>query len=193
MIVLSFLGSPFRPFYSTTIFSNRFSIVLCLNDIFTNLRCTQSVGWSCLTGILLLTASPAVADRLGTTQVRSPLEIAQVSPLYGCWQITFRNEGGVVHQGALVMNGYSGVMTVSYWSVVNRRQEYVDQTMTLMNSAQGILIAGSNPVWSGTRIRMRDYSPDNFLFSILPDGTFFAATCDDRLVCSPVEIASCRQ
>jgi len=39
-------------------------------------------------------------------------EVAQVSPLYGCWKLTFHNAGGAIHKGTLVMNGYSGTMRV---------------------------------------------------------------------------------
>jgi hypothetical protein len=121
-----------------------------------------------------------------------PTKIAQVSPLYGCWQLTFRNALGAVHKSTLVMNGYRGIMRTSFWNVLSSQTETIDQTMRLASSASGILIAGSNPVWAGTSRRHANYSPDSFLFSIQPNGRFTAATCDDNLQCSPVKIRGCR-
>jgi hypothetical protein len=120
-------------------------------------------------------------------------KIAQASPLYGCWRLTFRNAAGVVHISTLVMNGYSGIMRTSYWNVLSRQTETVDQTMRIVSYASGILLAGYSPVWAGTSRRAGNYSPDNLLFSIGVDGQFTAANCANNLDCSPVSVNACPQ
>jgi hypothetical protein len=117
-------------------------------------------------------------------------KIAQVSPLYGCWRLTYQ-AGGIVHQSTLWMNGYNGTMRTNYWSPFSSRAETVEQRMGLVSSASGLIIAGSNPVWAGTSVRATFYSPDHFLFAIQPNGRYTAMTCDERLSCSPVIVKSC--
>jgi hypothetical protein len=118
--------------------------------------------------------------------------LAQSNPLYGCWSLTF-SIFGVVYESLLQMNGYSGVMITAFFNSNTNRTEYVQQTMKLQDSAHGLMIFGSNPVYAGTNIRHPIYSPDNFLFQVRPNGEYRFVTCDNEGRCSPVEMGACPQ
>lgn len=108
-----------------------------------------------------------------------------------CMRLKFSN-GGIVHAGQLWLNDNGmGRMTVKYFSPELGRQESVDQTMRSENTPQGILLVGSNPIYSGTRRRIPTYSPDNFLLRIDENGhrTFF--TFDLNRNTSEVEVRPC--
>jgi hypothetical protein len=86
-----------------------------------------------LLGTLLLFciggANSAKADiyqSLNGNRRSSLTEIAQASPLYGCWRLTFHNAHGLIHKSILVMNGYRGTMRTSYWSIADRQTQTVD-------------------------------------------------------------------
>ncbi|MEH2074273.1 MAG: hypothetical protein V7K57_07750 [Nostoc sp.] len=111
------------------------------------------------------------------------------SPLYGSWSLRYSVDG-VVYQSVLVMKGYSGMMRTRYFdSTINKRQ-VVDQEITLKSSPQGLVLLGYNPVYPGTSRRHPTYAADNFLFSVEPDGSVIAYTCDDRRQCSAVDVES---
>jgi hypothetical protein len=111
------------------------------------------------------------------------------SPLYGSWSLRYSVDG-VVYQSVLVMQGYSGVMRTRYFdSSINRRQ-VVDQEISLKSSPQGLVLLGYNPVYPGTSRRHPTYAADNFLFSVEPDGSVIAYTCDDLQRCSAVDVES---
>jgi hypothetical protein len=133
-----------------------------------------------------------INDRPIESKKISPTDIAQASPLYGCWQLTF-SVSGIVHESVLVMNGYSGNMRTQYFNPGTRSSDAVDQTMKLSSSAQGVLILGHKPVYAGTRRRHPTYSADNFLFQVRPNGTLIAVTCDRKKRCSPVDVMACRR
>lgn len=119
-----------------------------------------------------------------------PIYLVQSKPLYVCWSLTFSNTG-IIHESILRMNGYDGVMVTAYYDTTVNKTIYVQQTMKLRSSSQGILIQGSNPLYAGTTVRHSTYSPDSFLFQITPQGENRAITCDKKGDCSPVEIRAC--
>ncbi len=108
-----------------------------------------------------------------------------------CVRLKFSN-GSIVHAGQLWLNDNGmGRMTVKYYDVNLNRSASVDQTMSLENTANGLLLVGSNPVYSGTRTRATTYSPDNFLLRVDENGrkTFF--TFDLNRNVSEVEVTGC--
>ncbi|PSB51549.1 hypothetical protein [Chamaesiphon polymorphus] len=108
-----------------------------------------------------------------------------------CVRLTFSN-GASVHAGQLWLNSNGmGRMTVKFFSPQLGRQESVDQIMRTENSAQGILLVGSDPVYSGTRRRHPNYSPDNFLLRIDENGRRSFFTFDLNRNVSAVEIDPC--
>lgn len=121
----------------------------------------------------------------------SSVKIAQLteasSPLYGSWKLTFSADG-IVHQGVLVMKGYYGVLRVRYFDPSIRKRSAIDQYMKLKSSSKGLILLGYNPVYAGTSVSHPTYIADNFLFSIQPDGSLVAVTCDARERCSSVDI-----
>ncbi|MEH2264835.1 hypothetical protein [Nostoc sp.] len=127
------------------------------------------------------------------TSQSSSYAIAQLvdanSPLYGSWSLRYSIDG-VVYQSVLVMKGYSGMMRTRYFdSTINRRQ-VVDQEISLKSSPQGLVLLGYNPVYPETSRRHPTYAADNFLFSVEPDGSVIAYTCDDLQQCSAVDVES---
>jgi hypothetical protein len=120
----------------------------------------------------------------------SSYTIAQVgnanSPIYGTWKLTYSVDA-IVHESTLVMSGYSGVMRTRYYNTNKRKVEVIRQNMTLKSIPKGLFLIGSNPVHDRTS-RKADYIPDNFLFSITPDGPVFLM-CDRMERCSYVDLA----
>ncbi len=108
-----------------------------------------------------------------------------------CVRVTFSN-GAIVHAGKIWLNSNGmGKMTVRFYSTERGRSESVDQTMRTENSAHGILLVGSNPVYSGTYLRHPSYSPDNFLLKIDENGQRRFFTFDLNQNVSKVEIDPC--
>lgn len=108
-----------------------------------------------------------------------------------CVRLTFSN-GASVHAGQLWLNSNGmGRMTVKFFSPDLGRQESVDQIMRTQNSPQGILLVGSDPVYSGTRRRHPNYSPDNFLLRIDENGQRSFFTFDLNRNVSEVEVSPC--
>jgi hypothetical protein len=108
-----------------------------------------------------------------------------------CVRLKFSN-GSIVHAGQLWLNDNGmGRMTVKFYNPNLNRSESVDQTMSLENTANGLLLVGRNPVYSGTRTRAGTYSPDNFLLRVDENGqkTFF--TFDLNRNVSEVEVTGC--
>jgi hypothetical protein len=121
----------------------------------------------------------------------SSFSIAQLteasSPIYGHWKLTF-SVNGTVYKGYLIMKGYYGDLRVSYYDPNVRKKATIDEKMRLMSSSQGLVLVGYNPVYAGTSISHPNYIADNFLFSIQPDGSLVAVTCDNQQQCSSVEV-----
>jgi hypothetical protein len=108
-----------------------------------------------------------------------------------CLRLTFSN-GGIVHAGKLWLNDNGmGRMTVKFFSTDLGRQESVDLTMRSENTPQGILLVGSNPIYSGTRRRHPNYSPDNFLLRIDENGRRTFSTFDLNRNTSAVDVSAC--
>jgi hypothetical protein len=108
-----------------------------------------------------------------------------------CLRLTF-SSGPIVHAGRLWLNDNGmGRMTVKYFNPALGRQESVDQTIRSENTPQGMLLIGSNPIYSGTRRRMPTYIPDTFLLRIDENGrrSFFAL--DNNRNASPLEVNAC--
>lgn len=118
---------------------------------------------------------------------------AQVScsiVLYGEWRLQF-SSGAIVHDATLTMNGCSGDMRVSFYNVDTRQRETITQRMTLSQSAQGMRISGSYPVYYyGTTRRHPDYVVDRLVYSVDPEGRATFRNCDAVGNCSPVEVLS---
>jgi hypothetical protein len=125
----------------------------------------------------------------------SSIKIAQLteasSPLYGSWRLTF-SAGGIVHEGILVMQGYYGVLRVWYFDPNLKKKASIDEYMELKSSSKGLVLLGYNPVYAETFVSHPTYIADNFLFSIQPDGSLVALTCDARERCSSVDIEEIR-
>lgn len=121
----------------------------------------------------------------------APKVIAQLldanSPIYGSWKLRYSIDG-IVYQSVLVMEGYSGVMRTKYFDPSINQKQGVDQNISLKSSPQGLVLLGYNPVYAGTSRRHPSYAADNFLFSVEPDGSLTAYTCDERRQCSAVDI-----
>jgi hypothetical protein len=120
----------------------------------------------------------------------SSYTIAQVgnanNPIYGTWKLTYSVDA-IVYESTLEMSGYSGVMRTRYYNPNTQITEVIRQNMALKSIHQGLFIIGSNPVHDRTSRKAIDYSPDNFLFSITPDGPVFL-TCDRMERCSHVDL-----
>ncbi|BAY88999.1 MULTISPECIES: hypothetical protein [unclassified Tolypothrix] len=150
-------------------------------------------------GILLISVTglfgiESVDARNNSEKPSSSYKIAQVnsqitdakSPIYGTFKLTYSVDG-IVYESTLVMNGYSGLMKTRYYSTNTGKTEVVRQNMTLKSIPIGLFLIGSNPVYDKNSERANDYSPDNFLFSITPDGPIFY-TCDRMERCSHVDL-----
>ncbi|MBC1219827.1 hypothetical protein GNF10_11090 [Nostoc sp. UCD121] len=109
------------------------------------------------------------------------------SPLYGSWKLRYSIDG-VVYESVLVMSGYSGAMRTRYFDSRINKKQAVDQEISLKSSSQGLVLLGYNPVYPGTSRRHPTYAADNFLFSVEPDGSVIAYTCDDLRQCSSVDV-----
>jgi hypothetical protein len=109
------------------------------------------------------------------------------SPLYGSWSLRYSVDG-TVYQSILVMEGYFGVMRTQYFDSTINQKQVIDQEISLKSSPEGLVLLGYNPVYSGTSRRHPTYAADNFLFSVEPDGSVIAYTCDDLRRCSAVDV-----
>ncbi|MHC5729575.1 MAG: hypothetical protein ACYTXY_36715, partial [Nostoc sp.] len=109
------------------------------------------------------------------------------SPIYGTWNLRYSIDG-IVYQSVLVMEGYSGMMRTRYFDPTINKKQVIDQEISLKSSPQGLVLLGYNPVYAGTSIRHPTYAADNFLFSVEPDGSLAAYTCDNLRQCSAVDV-----
>lgn len=116
--------------------------------------------------------------------------LAQSDGLYGCWALT-HSAAGTIYESLLRMDGYDGLMVTGFFNSAVGDTVYVKQSMKLRNSAQGLVIDGSNPVNAQTGASIPTYSPDNFLYQVRPNGDQLFGTCDDQGQCSSVEVGSC--
>lgn len=121
----------------------------------------------------------------------SSYTIAQIvnanSPLYGSWSLRYSIDG-VVHESVLVMEGYYGAMRTRYFDSSINRSQAIAQEISLKSSPEGLILLGDNPVYAGTSKRHPNYAADNFLFSVEPDGSVIAYTCDNLRQCSAVNV-----
>lgn len=146
------------------------------------------LGLASMSSLLLLGCVTPMPPPAGRTSINNS---ARASAL-PCLDLT-HNNAGVIYESRLVMNGQTGMMRTRFFDTSNNRAADVGQTMKLGSSAHGTLILGYNPVYFGTSTPYPNYSPDNFLFSIKPNGSYVFATCDDARNCSPVSARACRQ
>lgn len=116
-----------------------------------------------------------------------PPQIDSSSPLDGIWKLQY-SVHGIIYQSVLKMEGNQGKMLTRFFNVNAGQPEEVEQTLKIEPSAHGLLLLGSNPVYPGTNTPYPTYSADNFLFTVNPDGSRFAYTCDAANRCSPVEM-----
>lgn len=146
-------------------------------------------------GILLLGLglfAPKPAEARNAVDSPQSYTIAQTyseanSPLYGSWKLTYSIDG-VVYESYLVMNGYEGGMGTTYYNPNLRRTRIISQHISLKSSSQGLVLIGSSPTDYDTKKPAPEYSPDNFLLSIRPDGSFLAINCDRAGRCSDVDM-----
>lgn len=129
-----------------------------------------------------------------TLQTEAPttapsMDIAQVlvSTIFGTCKLKY-SVGEIVYESVLIMSGRSGTMRTRYFNTDSGKIEAVDQMMLLKPDPKGLLILGYNPVYAGTSLKNLTYSPDNFFFSVTPDGSATFINCDDRKQCSPVNV-----
>jgi hypothetical protein len=157
----------------------------------------QKIWPSVTTTFLVTIASSLPAWSLTTTDLPAPTVKPIAAPTKvalhktTCLRLTF-SSGPIVHAGRLWLNDNGrGRMTVKYFNPALGRQESVDQTITSENTPQGMLLVGSNPIYSGTRRRMPTYIPDSFLLRIDENGqrSFFAL--DNNRNASPLEVNPC--
>ncbi|MBN3959378.1 hypothetical protein [Nostoc sp. NMS8] len=143
-----------------------------------------------LFGIKSVDARNALVQTPSVSQ-SSSYAIAQVvdanSPIYGSWKLRYSVDG-IVYQSVLVMKGYSGTMRTKYFDPRINKKQIIDQQVSLKSSPQGLVLLGYNPVYAGTSRRHPTYAADNFLFSVEPDGSLTAYTCDDLRQCSAVDV-----
>jgi hypothetical protein len=108
-----------------------------------------------------------------------------------CVRLTFSNSS-IVHAGKLWLNDRGmGRMSIKFFNPNLGRPESVDLTMRSENTPEGILLVGSNPIYSGTRNRHPTYSPDNFLLKIDENGRRSLFTFDLNRNTSSVNMTSC--
>ncbi|MGF1934395.1 MAG: hypothetical protein RM347_008335 [Nostoc sp. ChiQUE02] len=170
--------------------------VLATSLTFPNFKQTTSIAILVagigLFGIKSADARNALVQTSDVSQASS-YAIAQLvdanSPIYGSWKLRYSIDG-VVYQSVLVMSGYSGVMRTRYFDSRINQKQVVDQEISLKSSSQGLVLLGYNPVYPGTSRRHPTYAADNFLFSVEPDGSVIAYTCDDLQQCSSVDVES---
>jgi uncharacterized membrane protein len=109
--------------------------------------------------------------------------------LYTRWTLVFF-AGEIEHKGTLTMNGCVGEMRVTFFSVTRQRTEEITQTMTTLprQGPEGLVIRGSNPVYSGTTVKHQTYSPDTLYYKRDTDGRVVINTCDEQSPprCAPV-------
>lgn len=158
-----------------------------------NFKKSISTG-ALLLGVIGLFGIESVSARNYSEKPSSSYTIAQSnskitdanSPIYGTYKLTYSVDG-IVYESTLVMSGYSGVMRTRYYNPNTSKTEVVRQNISLKSIPQGLFLIGSNPVYDRTSRAAKDYSPDNFLFSITPDGPVFF-TCDQMERCSHVDL-----
>lgn len=158
-----------------------------------NFKKSISTG-ALLIGVIGLFGIESVSARNYSEKPSSSYTIAQSnskitdanSPIYGTYKLTYSVDG-IVYESTLVMSGYSGVMRTRYYNPNTSKTEVVRQNISLKSIPQGLFLIGSNPVYDRTSRKAESYSPDNFLFSITPDGPVFF-TCDRMERCSHVDL-----
>ncbi|BAY09335.1 hypothetical protein [Calothrix sp. NIES-2098] len=156
-----------------------------------------------LLGMALFGVQPAGAktsvnnstENQATITQSSNYKIAQYSeansPIYGTWKLTYSIDG-VVYESVLIMNGYKGGLGTTFYDPNLRRTRVISQTMYLKSSAKGLILVGYNPTDYYTKQPARNYSPDNFLISLLPNGSLLVTTCDRAGRCSDVDLQALR-
>jgi hypothetical protein len=157
----------------------------------------QKIWQSATTTFLMTIASSLPAWSLTTRDLPAPTVKSTAAPTKialhktTCVRLTFSN-GSIVHAGKLWLNDNGmGRMTIKYFSPDLGRQESVDLTIRSENTPQGILLVGSNPIYSGTRRRHPTYSPDNFLLRIDENGRRSFSTFDLNRNTSTVDVNAC--
>ena len=124
------------------------------------------------------------------SEQKESIYLAQKQSETGCWKLIY-SVAGIVYESILVLRGDRGKMLTTFFSRNTERIEQVEQTMKVTNSARGILILGSNPVYYNTNTRHPTYSPDNFLLQVMPSGETRIGTCDRAGQCSDVDVEDC--
>ncbi|OUL33446.1 hypothetical protein BV372_16480 [Nostoc sp. T09] len=137
------------------------------------------------------TSTNNLTESKTTISQSSAYTIAQYSeansPLYGSWKLTYSIDG-VVYESVLIMDGYKGGMGTTFYDPNLRRTRVILQTMYLKSSSKGLILVGYNPTDYDTKKPVRTYSPDNFLISLLPDGSLLVINCDSAGRCSDVDL-----
>ena len=166
--------------------------VLSTSLILPNFKQTTSIA-ILVAGIGLFGIKSVDARNALVQTQSSSYAIAQLleanSPIYGTWNLRYSIDG-IVYQSVLVMEGYSGMMRTRYFEPGINRKQVIDQEISLKSSPEGLVLLGYNPVYAGTSTRHPTYAADNFLFSIEPDGSLAAYTCDNFRQCSAVDVES---
>jgi hypothetical protein len=109
------------------------------------------------------------------------------SPLYGTWKLTYSVDG-IVYESILIMRGYQGGMGTTFFDPNVQKTRVISQSMYLKSSSKGLILVGDNPTDFYTKKPVRTYSADNFLISLLPNGSLLVVTCDTAGRCSDVDL-----
>lgn len=107
-------------------------------------------------------------------------------PMRGLWKIKWSMDG-FLYEGVLVMDGYEGAMRIVYFNPQTKQPECIDEYMQLLNSSEGLIIAGSNPLDCDTRRQKITYLPDNLIFKVAPNGERTVLLFDKKGRVSPVD------
>jgi len=92
----------------------------------------------------------------------------------------------IQYHAFLVMDqqGQRGVMRVAFFNPSIGKQDMVEQTMVLENTAYGLRLTGYRPVIPGTRITKRGYITDKFYTSIDTYGNWHIVNADGYQISS---------
>jgi hypothetical protein len=159
----------------------------------------QKLLYVAMFSVIVAVCGQSDVRALATTNTANPLQKSVKTPQRLsqarqsiCANMAFRGMNGILHQGKLMLNrNGNGLMQVDFFNAVTNRPESIVQTMTVQNSPYGILIVGSNPVYTGTRTRHTTYHPDNFLMKPQANGDYLFFAFDGQGSQSAVDISDC--
>jgi hypothetical protein len=91
------------------------------------------------------------------------------TPHFGGYEFSF-GEGVYLHRALLLMNGCTGTLNVSFYSLQRQTYETVIQMIRMETAPGRIIFHGTNPVYAGTNLAHPTYHPDTIVFQRQPSG-----------------------